>query len=95
MMTWHIDDAQTNFTKLLQACDNAPQILNKHEQPIAVIMNFNLFTKLMQLQTPTIAELIEKLETINVENPIDFALTPRTDRQNSLLENENEVFGRY
>jgi hypothetical protein len=45
-----------------------------------------LFRELVEqqknLSTPTIAELLDELSTIQSENPVDLTIPPRTDRAN-------------
>ena len=96
MKTWTLREAQNQFIDLVESCSQEPQILFTHGQPVAAVVNIEIFNEFWSFfqtrERPTIAELIRELRDIQQEEDIELELPERQDRPNPLLEMSNEVF---
>lgn len=94
MKTWTLKEAQHQFKDLVESCSEEPQILSTHGEPIAAIVNFELFRTLLSFQQgggcPTIPELIAELREIQKEEPIESEIPERQDRFNPFMELTDE-----
>jgi prevent-host-death family protein len=87
MKTWTVNDAQSNFIEVLKSSFQEPQIIAAEGEPVAVLVDINLFNEFVtSQQRPTIAELLEELSQIQAEEPIEIDLPERHDRPNPLFE---------
>lgn len=87
MKTWTVNDAQSNFIEVLKSSSQEPQIIAAEGEPVAVLVDINLFNEFVtSQQRPTIAELLEELSHIQAEEPIEIDLPERFDRPNPLSE---------
>jgi len=62
---------------------------------VSVLVDFNLFTHLMNLRArqarPTIAELLDELSEIHKAEAVEIETPTRHDRPNAMLELSDEV----
>jgi len=86
---WEIDDAQKDLKKVIDASSQTPQLIYEHGKPLGAIIDILLFRELMTLRkrqsVPSIAELLDELSKIQIDDPIDLEITPREDRDNPLI----------
>lgn len=84
MKTWTIHDAQLRFTDVLQSCSKEPQIVCDHDKPVGVVVNITFFQELVEHKKhsyrPTIGELLDELDEIMTQAPIEIELPDRQDR---------------
>jgi prevent-host-death family protein len=96
MKTWTLREAQKQFINLVESCSEEPQILSTHGQPVAAIVDIELFHEFWSFfqtrKRPTIAELIKELRDIQQEKDVELELPKRQDSPNPLLEMSNGVF---
>jgi prevent-host-death family protein len=87
MKTWTIKDAQSHFIEILESSAQEPQIIAAHGEPVAALVDIDLFNELITFQQrPTIAELLAELNEIQSKEPIELDLPDRQDRFNALVE---------
>ena len=95
MKTWTIDDAQIRFTDVLQSCSKEPQVVYDHDKPVGVVVSITFFQELAGRKKhsyrPTIGELLDELDEIMAQAPIDIDLPVRQDRSNSVFEAADEI----
>ena len=88
MKTWQVSEAQTRFVEVMTSCAKEPQMIYDNDKTLGVIIDSNLFKELSQLwlhhHRPTISELLEELDEIHKEEPIEIEIPIRKDRHNHL-----------
>lgn len=93
MKTWTLREAQNQFIDLVESCAQEPQILSTHGQPVAAVVDIELFHEFWSFfqtrKRPTIAELIQELRDIQQEEDVELELPERQDRPNPLLAHLN------
>ncbi len=87
---WSTREAQTRLSDVVRACTDEPQLLCHQGEPVAAIVDIRLFRRLMAMkqQAPTISGLIADLEAIQEKEPLKLEVPDRTDRPNTLLEDQ-------
>ncbi len=95
MKTWTIHDAQSRFTDMLQSSSKEPQIICDRDKAVGVLVNITFFQEFVDRKKrsyrPTIEELLDELDEIMTEAPIDIEIPERQDRPNSLFEAADEI----
>jgi hypothetical protein len=90
MRTWTVVDAKDRFAEIMRACLQEPQVVYDQNKPVSVLVDFNLFTHLMNLRArqarPTIAELLDELSEIHKSEAVEIETPIRQDRLNAMLE---------
>ncbi|MBW2318306.1 MAG: type II toxin-antitoxin system prevent-host-death family antitoxin [Deltaproteobacteria bacterium] len=95
MGRWKISEAKAKFTALLESCRKGPQIICNRERPVAVVIDVKLFDEVMELrktqEKPSIAELLQELQSIQQSETSEIEMPPRQDRPNSIQEASDEM----
>ena len=95
MGRWKISEAKAKFTALLGSCRKGPQIICNRERPVAVVIDVKLFDEVMELrktqEKPSIAELLQELQSIQQSETSEIEMPPRQDRPNSIQEASDEM----
>ena len=95
MKSWTIHEAQLRFTDVLQSCSEEPQLVCDRDKAVGVVVNMAFFQELMAAKEhsyrPSIGELLDELENIMAQEPIDMELPERQDRSNPLFEEADEI----
>jgi len=88
MERWKISEAKAKFTALLGSCQKGPQIICNRERPVAVVIDVKLFDEVLELgkaqQKPSIAELLEELQSIQQSETSEIEIPLRQDRPNPI-----------
>jgi len=90
MKTWQLSEAQSRFVEVMASCATEPQMIYDNDKTLGVIIDRTLFKELSELwldhHRPTISELLEELQEIHEEEPIEIESPIRKDRYNSMDE---------
>jgi prevent-host-death family protein len=89
--TWELEKARKQFKEILNSCAQEPQMICNKNEPVGVIIDVKYYIKLLnhwrRRNNPTIAELLDELAQIKLQEPIDIEIPSRQDRPNPILEN--------
>jgi len=95
MRKWKISEAKAKFTEMLSACESVPQIICKRDKAVGVLIPIRFFEELMELkkkhEKPSMADLIEELQTIMESETAEMEIPSRQDRTNPFEEHSDEL----
>ncbi|MCP4692086.1 MAG: type II toxin-antitoxin system Phd/YefM family antitoxin [Desulfobacterales bacterium] len=95
MMKWKVSEAKANLSRVLSECAESPQVITKRDKPVGVVIHMKLYEELMEARrlkkTPTIAEMIDELETMENDEPGEFMIPKRENRWNPLEDLSDEL----
>jgi len=84
-----------HFAEILGYCYQEPQLVYEKNDPVAVIVNIQLFKKLMSQQQwkkhPSIQQLLNEIEEIMQEDSFEIDISKRSDRFNSSEKVSDEI----
>jgi hypothetical protein len=90
MKTWTLLEIQNHVHEIFQRGIQEPQLVYDQNTPVAVILDIGVFQELTATRQrqnfPTIAELLDELEQIQQEEPVELELPSRQDRPNPFIE---------
>lgn len=88
MKAWKINEAKNHFSEILNACYQEPQFVYEKNDPVAVIVNIQLFKVLIgqgQRKTgPSMRQLLDEIQTIIQNDSFEITVPKRSDRFNSM-----------
>lgn len=89
-MSWNVEDAQQQFAEVIQAADQAPQLIYQDNFLVAAVIRADLLQAFLawQQQQPSIASAFSDLRQICLEEGYTFETPPRQDRPQGLDTNE-------
>ncbi|GEM_PF-1615071 len=89
MNTWNLHDIHKHPEEIFYLCTQEPQIVCEQNIPVAIVLDFALFKELAEMKSrivvPTIAEMLDELDNIKMEELAELEIPIRKDRKNQLL----------
>jgi len=87
MKAWKTNEVKDNFADILNYCYQEPQLVYDKNDPVAAIVDIRLFKELVGQQRrkklPSMAQLLDEIHSIVVEDSFEMNIPKRSDRLNS------------
>ena len=84
MKSWQLYEAQSQLSEIVKLCAQEPQMIYENTKPLGIVVDTKFFQELMALWSrhhPTIAELLDELDGIRLEETVDIEIPARVDRE--------------
>lgn len=77
MQTWQAADAKQNFSRLVDAAQEAPQMLLKHSEPVGVVLSMEQYERLKAQANAEFANflLASPLEETDFDKDVGMSLS--------------------
>ena len=89
-MIWTIEEAQQKLNELINAASLEPQVIYNQEQPVAGIVEAELFQEFLNWrnlqQKPSMADSLAQLRQICSEENYTLEISERQDRSNPFID---------
>lgn len=89
-MIWTIEEAQQKLNELINAASLEPQMIYNQEQPVAAIVEAELFQEFLNWrnlqQKPSMADAFAQLRQICSEENYTLEIPERQDRSNPFID---------
>ncbi len=90
-MVWQIEEAQQQFSAIINASETKPQLIYQHERPFVAVIAGDLLQEFLIWQrskkTIPLTDAIAELQQICIEEDYTFEKVIRSDRPNQFTEN--------
>ncbi|MBW4481042.1 MAG: type II toxin-antitoxin system Phd/YefM family antitoxin [Tildeniella torsiva UHER 1998/13D] len=91
-MTWNVEDAQQQFSEVINAADQEPQLIYQHNFLVAAVIKADLFHEFLAWQQHrqqhlSLASAFTELRQICLEEDYMLEIPPRQDRPNAFDSN--------
>ncbi len=87
MKAWKANEVKEHFSEILDSCYQEPQLVCERNDPVAVLVNIQLYKKLISQQhrekRPTMQQLLNEIHSIVIEDSFEIDIPKRNDRLNS------------
>jgi PHD/YefM family antitoxin component YafN of YafNO toxin-antitoxin module len=94
-MPWKIEDAKQQFSELLNAVVDEPQLIYDHNQLVAALVKADVFQEFLvwqqQAENKTLANTFAELREICAEEDYQLESLARHDRPNPFAESSHDV----
>ncbi|NES19846.1 MAG: prevent-host-death protein [Symploca sp. SIO3E6] len=89
-MNWKIDKAKEQFSELITAAEEEPQLIYEHNQLVAAVIEAEMFQEFLSWQQQrhqsSLADSFAQLRQLCIEEDYIFEVPSRQDRPNPFLE---------
>lgn len=95
-MPWKIEDAKQQFSELINAVVDEPQLIYDHNQLVAALVKADVFQEFLvwqqQAVNKTLANTFAELREICAEEDYQLESAARYDRPNPFAESSHDLF---
>ncbi|MEJ1931712.1 prevent-host-death protein [Nostoc sp. NIES-2111] len=93
-MNWEVNTAKQQFSDLINAVAQEPQLIYDQTQLVAVVVEAEVFQEFLawrkQQKKPSVADAIKELRQIIEEENYTLEISPRQDRSNPFADCIND-----
>ena len=94
-MPWKLEEAKQNFSELIYAVAEEPQLIYDQNQLVAAVVKADVFQEFLvwqqQHQKPSLANAFAELRGICAEENYSLEVPPRNDRRNPFAESPHDL----